>query len=453
MFILFMAGIASADVSTEDRWIGNENLAVGVHRDGSFVNDEIELGIQWDPDGADGDMPLMGDMLRVGYHWDVLIWRWETASGDDGGRVQGGPHTEDWTEVTWLSKTDNAAVMGLKGELTDGPLEIDFQMAALQRDDVVIYDLFITSSEELSKLSVGRTFDPDQDHWFFESYETVNASEDNWAYGASAYDERAIGLAGKTPVSDLVTGGVCEWCTSPADMLESAGVSNEDDGHPNVLIRAEDPERDDAIHFRFVYAFAVGGEAAAIKAQEMLDLDDIDNDGISAEEGDCDDWDPNTYPGAPEETDGVDNDCDGEIFEESLTTDNDGDGYSEADGDCDDDDPTVFPGAEPTDGVTNADCDGLSDNPDEGDDTEDSADDGDEDTGDLESDDTGVNDDGGDGDGTGESAGTNTFGIDDEGVVIAGTKQDCSCATASGSAQWAWLLALLAWGRRRTETT
>jgi len=454
MFILFAAGIASADVSTEDRWVGNDNIEIGVHQDGSFVNEDIELGILWDPDGTEGPMPLMGDMLRVGYHWDILVWRWESASGDDGGRVQGGPQTDAWAEVDWLSKTNNEAIMGLHGELTDGPLQIEFRIAALQHTDVVIYDLVISSDEELSQLAVGRAFDPDQDNWFYGSsssphYDTVNDSDENWAYGASAYDERAIGLAGITKESDLVTGGVCTgWCESPSTMLEAAGESSDGDGHPNVVVRIEEPDPDKAIHIRFVYAFAVGGEAAATTAQEMLALDDLDGDGISAEDGDCDDWDPNTYPGAPEEADDVDNDCDGEVYEESLTTDNDGDGYSEADGDCDDEDPSVFPGAEPTDGVSNADCDGIADNPEEeggdpGDESEEE-----EDTGSVE-DNTEDDDPPDETDETGEEPGS--FDIEDGGTVIAGTKQDCSCATASGSVQWSWLLALLAWGRRRKE--
>lgn len=42
---------------------------------------------------------------------------------------------------------------------------------------------------------------------------------------------------------------------------------------------------------------------------------DDDNDGYFECEGDCDDADPNTYPGAPELCDGMDNNCDGVIDE------------------------------------------------------------------------------------------------------------------------------------------
>jgi len=83
---------------------------------------------------------------------------------------------------------------------------------------------------------------------------------------------------------------------------------------------------------------------------------DNDSDGVFPCSGDCDDNNPFTYPGVAEECDGVDNDCDGQVpFSE--TQDNDGDGFLQC-GDCEDQIPTVYPGAvEACDGF-DTDCDG-----------------------------------------------------------------------------------------------
>ncbi len=114
--------------------------------------------------------------------------------------------------------------------------------------------------------------------------------------------------------------------------------------------------------------------------QGTIGLSDDDGDGFTSDV-DCDDSDPDTYPGAEEICDGIDNNCDGSI-DDGLTflswwLDNDGDGfglgpmedrivdckqpngYVQNYDDCDDSNPDIYPGApEELDNGIDEDCDG-----------------------------------------------------------------------------------------------
>jgi hypothetical protein len=74
---------------------------------------------------------------------------------------------------------------------------------------------------------------------------------------------------------------------------------------------------------------------------------------------DCVDTNPDIHPGETEVIDGIDQDCDDTLDEETSIFDDDGDGFSEDDGDCDDTDASICPGCpEVNDDGIDQDCDG-----------------------------------------------------------------------------------------------
>ncbi len=92
--------------------------------------------------------------------------------------------------------------------------------------------------------------------------------------------------------------------------------------------------------------------------------EDFDLDGDSwttcKVQPDCDDSDPLVYPYAPEQCNDQDDDCDG-VIDEDTTDDGDGDGVTACEGDCDDGDPDVFPGAVELPNGVDDDCSGAAD--------------------------------------------------------------------------------------------
>jgi len=331
--------------------LSSSHLAVGIHPDGSLVTSDRSLGMVYDPEGNGDGVPMGTDIILPGNPYETWALSWD---GDET-MISGGPHLSGGATLSWDDVEDTGFVAGVSAQGTIGPIDVEMRYDVPWDIDVMWIEVTLTANSAVKDLWISRSIDADPDY-AFNSYSSINTSEENVAVSEAEYAGKAVALA----ISDGV-GAVCNWCSDTKVIYDAAHSSQTRDYVIGVAQNIGDLSAGETTTIWMVYAFGLDTEEAQELAQRAVGEPDRDGDGITEEEGDCDDRDPWTSPDELELPDGLDNDCDGETDEDTVLSDDDNDGFTETEGDCDDADERVFPGAEPIEGISDANCDGEDD--------------------------------------------------------------------------------------------
>jgi MYXO-CTERM domain-containing protein len=333
--------------------LASDRVAVGLHSDGSLVNDPEDLGLLWDQDGP-GGAPVGGDFLTAGRAFEVWSATW-TEGGVARTVACGGDEAPCAVEMAWDSPVDTASMTWVHGVGVANDVQFDLWVELPWGEDQFWMTMQITPlTAPIEGLAVAHVFDPDQDYARWGTYNATCEAGDGWGVAGSANGGAALALA-----TIDGEGGLCSWCTTPSSVFGGSAGPSTSDTQVGVARELGDVDLV-GVTVTWAWAFSLDPDAAIDLAEAGAADDDHDRDGSPVGE-DCDDRDADRAPTLPEVSDGLDNDCDGVSDDGTAAFDDDGDGYTESGGDCDDADPTVFPGADPQDGVADADCDGYAD--------------------------------------------------------------------------------------------
>ena len=175
-----------------------------------------------------------------------------------------------------------------------------------------------------------------------------------------------------------------ESCNPPGGYVSEAGDCNDDDAliHPQAEEVCDEIDNDcnEIVDDGLGSLFYVDADADGFGNSDNTILLCSIQQGYSSVDGDCNDYNENVYPQAPESCDEIDNDCDGIVDEDVQQTfylDTDSDGYGDPlstvlacsapegavsnNQDCDDVNSEVSPVADEVCDEMDNDCDGLVD--------------------------------------------------------------------------------------------
>ena len=308
--------------------LDGQHVAVGVNDDGSFVEAYNSVGVLYAPDGD-----VVGeDLLLPGRAFEAWALSW-----DGGQLVQSAPDGGSDLVLTFDAVEVGADASRLVGVAETDQVRVTQEVGLRWTGHAVVVRTTVEALEPLADVWLSRSYDADPDAMWGD-YDSDNQVEEGYVAAGGVDEARAMAL-----VSLGGEGGSCSWCVLADDLAAGdpdPGVSDVVLGLAQELGDLAAGEIEEVV---FVYGFAADADDAVSVGLDELDADDLDGDGVPRDE-DCDELDASVAPGAPELADGIDQDCDGEVDEDSPASDDDGDGWTEAEGDCDDTDPDAWPG-------------------------------------------------------------------------------------------------------------
>lgn len=350
--LLFAPAVAQAGVT-----LSGERLAVGVNEDGSLCDWDDRVCLLYDPDGMGRGAPLGSDMILPGRSFETWSASWRVDGEERVARATA-PDNPTGLALAWDPPSRSEDLHFVEGRVSLDGLDVEVAVDVPAQDEVFWTTFTLTATRAVTDVELARTVDVDPDVYANGGYGTINEAVGEIAVASSPLNE------GKSLALGVIDGeaGLCGWCSTPAAIRSGTEGTREGDFQIGVAWGPVDLAAGEQVRVRFAYALAMDDDEARTRARAAMAVDDLDGDGRTEAAGDCDDRDANVATGAPERADGRDNDCDGEIDEDTVISDDDGDGFAEVEGDCDDTLAAVYPGADPAADVRDADCDGLADN-------------------------------------------------------------------------------------------
>ncbi len=305
LLLCSLPALAGGDLAPADRWLATDHVAVGVAEDGSLGNPDAGLGLVFDPDGAEGPFPSGGDVLLPGRAFES----WALQTGADAW-VQAAPDGGSDLVLRWDPPQDDGRLAWLHGGADTDTLAVDAWVVLPWGQPVAWLLLDLEPAVDLDGTWIARSFDPDIDSPLDGSSRTSNAVQDGVVVASGAVDGRAWALAAVGG-----QGGICAWCSLPADIVAGT-TSSEGDQQLGLAVDLGTVLAGDGARVLFAYGFGVDSDAAVAAAQAAAATADLDGDGADWTD-DCDDLDASVSPLADElPGTGVDEDCDGVVDED-----------------------------------------------------------------------------------------------------------------------------------------